>query len=143
MTYTPTEQANIDAIYRFMEAEAARDFETMYRFTAPDCVSYGPGGMVTRGHEEMHAYDDVFFASLESLRRSIIDMAADGDTAVFRYRAKWSCDRPESPLRWMAPPGHVCAGDSSWRHGGTGTRRRSATNCARGRRQRSRLHPTE
>ncbi|MBK6561308.1 MAG: nuclear transport factor 2 family protein [Dehalococcoidia bacterium] len=88
MTYTPTEQANIDAMYRFMEAEAVRDFETMYRFIAPDCVSYGPGGMVTRGHEEMHAYDDVFFASLESLRRSIIDVAADGDTAVFRYRAE-------------------------------------------------------
>ncbi|MBK9611701.1 nuclear transport factor 2 family protein [Candidatus Amarobacter glycogenicus] len=88
MTYTPTEQTNIDAIYRFMEAEAVRDFETMYRFIAPDCVSYGPGGMVTRGHEEMHAYDDVFFASLESLRRSIIDVAADGDTAVFRYRAE-------------------------------------------------------
>ena len=52
MTYTPTEQANIDAMYRFMEAEAVQDWDTVYQFIAPDCVNYSPTGVV-RGHEEL------------------------------------------------------------------------------------------
>lgn len=44
MTYSPTEQANIDATYRFTEAEAAQDWDTVYQFIAPDCVTDGPGG---------------------------------------------------------------------------------------------------
>lgn len=87
MTYTPTEQANIDSIYKFMEAEAVQDWDTVYRFIAPDCVSYGPGGAVTRGHEAMHAADAAMFAGLESWRRTILDAVADGETLVFRWRA--------------------------------------------------------
>ncbi|MCC6961552.1 MAG: hypothetical protein IT301_17015 [Dehalococcoidia bacterium] len=49
MTYTPTEQANIDAIHRFMEAEAVQDWDTVYQFIAPACVNYSPTGVV-RGH---------------------------------------------------------------------------------------------
>ncbi|MCO5202371.1 MAG: nuclear transport factor 2 family protein [Chloroflexi bacterium] len=54
MTYTATEQANIDAIYRFMDAEAIGDWDTVYQFIAPDSVSYGPTGTV-RGHGEMQS----------------------------------------------------------------------------------------
>ncbi|MBK7126950.1 MAG: nuclear transport factor 2 family protein [Dehalococcoidia bacterium] len=67
MTYTPTEQANIDAMYRFMEAEAVQDWDTVYQFIAPDCVNYSPTGVV-RGHEEMHRFDAAMFAGLQSWR---------------------------------------------------------------------------
>jgi len=85
MTYTPTEQANIDAIYRFMEAEAVQDWDTVYQFIAPDCVNYSPTGVV-RGHEEMHRFDAAMFAGLQSWRRTILDIVADGDAVVFRWR---------------------------------------------------------
>ena len=87
MTHTPTEQANIDAIYRFMEAEAVQDWDTVYQFIAPDCVNYSPTGVV-RGHEEMHRFDAAMFAGLQSWRRTILDIVADGDTVVFRWRAE-------------------------------------------------------
>ena len=87
MTYTPTEQANIDAMYRFMEAEAVQDWDTVYQFIAPDCVNYSPTGVV-RGHEEMHRFDAAMFAGLQSWRRTILDIVADGDAVVFRWRAE-------------------------------------------------------
>ena len=87
MTYTPTEQANIDAIHKFMEAEAVPDWDTVYQFIAPDCVNYSPTGVV-RGHEEMHRFDAAMFAGLQSWRRTILDIVADGDTVVFRWRAE-------------------------------------------------------
>ncbi|MCC6961555.1 MAG: nuclear transport factor 2 family protein [Dehalococcoidia bacterium] len=86
MTYTPTEQANIDAIYRFMEAEAAQDWDTVYQFIACEAVNYGPGGVVTRGHDEMHRTDAALFGRVAEWRRSVLDIAADGDTVVFRWR---------------------------------------------------------
>ena len=87
MTYTPTEQANIDAIHKFMEAKAVPDWDTVYQFIAPDCVNYSPTGVV-RGHEEMHRFDAAMFAGLQSWRRTILDIVADGDTVVFRWRAE-------------------------------------------------------
>lgn len=86
MTYTPTEQANINAIHRFMEAEAVQDWDTVYEFIALDCIAYSPTGVV-RGHEEMHRFDDAMFSGLASWRRSLLDIAADGDKLVFRWRA--------------------------------------------------------
>jgi predicted ester cyclase len=89
MIHTPAEQANIDAIHRFMEAEAIQDWDTVYQFIAPDCVAYAPGGVVTRGHDAMHASDEAMFSRLASWRREILDIAADGDKLVFRWRAEF------------------------------------------------------
>lgn len=88
MTYTPTEQANIDAIHKFMEAEAVQDWDRVYQFIAPDCVSYSPTGVV-RGHEAMHKFDDAMFSGLASWRRRLLDVSADGDKLVFRWRAEF------------------------------------------------------
>lgn len=79
MTCTPTEQANIDTIYRSMDAEAIGDWDNVYQFIAPDSVSYGPTGTV-RGHDEMHAADAVFMKTCPTWRRTILDIVADEST---------------------------------------------------------------
>lgn len=101
MTYTPTEQANIDAIHRFMEAEAVQDWDTVYQFIAPDCVNYSPTGVV-RGHAEMHKFDEAMFRGIESWRRTILDIVADGNTVVFRWRAEATLRPTGKRAHWEA-----------------------------------------
>lgn len=87
MTYTPIEQANIEAIYRFMEAEAVQDWDTVFSLISPDSVSYTSSGIV-RGHEEMHQYNAAFMKTFPKSRRTILDIVADGDRAVYRWRCE-------------------------------------------------------
>lgn len=101
MTHTPTEQANIDAMYRFMEAEAVQDWDTVYQFIAPDCVSHSPTGVV-RGHEAMHKFDDAMFRGLASWKRTILSIVADGDTVVFRFKAEATLRPSGKRAEWEA-----------------------------------------
>jgi len=87
MTYTPTEQANIDVLRRIMEAERARDWDAVYSLVTDDCVTT-MGSLVLDGKAEMRAYDAKYFIPVfASSARTILDIAADGDAVVFRWRA--------------------------------------------------------
>lgn len=87
MTYTPTEQANIDAIRQLIAFEAKGDWDAVYGLVTEDCVTT-MGELVLRGKAEMRAYDAKYFIPVFSRSaRSILDIAADGDAVVFRWRA--------------------------------------------------------
>lgn len=87
MTYTPTEHENIETIRKMNAAENVADWDTVYDLVAPDCVTY-MGSTVLRGKEEHRDYDARFFLpSFSSYARTILDIAADGDSVVFRWRA--------------------------------------------------------
>ncbi|MGE0599136.1 MAG: nuclear transport factor 2 family protein [Dehalococcoidia bacterium] len=99
MTYTPTEQANIQVIRKTIELEAARDWEAVYSLVTPDCVTY-MGETVPRGAEEMKAYDARFFPLFTSTARTILDIAADGDAVVFRWRADATLAKDGRAISW-------------------------------------------
>lgn len=87
MTYTPTEQANIDALRRMIAFEAAGDWDAVYSLVTEDCVTT-MGQLILRGKAEMRAYDAKYFVPIFSRSaRTILDIAADGDAVVFRWRA--------------------------------------------------------
>lgn len=87
MTYTPTEQANIDAIRRLIAVEKERDWDGVYALVTDDCVTH-MGELVLHGKAEMRAYDAKYFIPVFSeSARTILDIAADRDTVVFRWRA--------------------------------------------------------
>lgn len=87
MTYTPTEHANIDATRRIVEDGNRQDWDAVYSLVADDCLCY-VGSIVLRGHAEMRAYDAQFFPLFTSMERKILDISADDDTVVFRWRTE-------------------------------------------------------
>lgn len=87
MTYTPNEQAHIDTIRRMFAAETARDWETVYSIIAPDCVDHA-SGIVMHGHDEQRALQEQIYRSVPDAVRTLLGIAADGETVVFR----WQCD---------------------------------------------------
>ncbi len=87
MSYTPTEQANIAAVRRMLTHEAKAHWDAVYDLVTEDCVTT-MGALVLRGKAEMRAYDAKYFIPVfSSSARTILDIAADSDAVVFRWRA--------------------------------------------------------
>lgn len=87
MTHTPTEQANIDALRRMLAFEAEGDWDAVYSLVTENNVTT-MGALVLRGKAEMRAYDAKYFIPVFSRSaRTILDVAADADSIVFRWRA--------------------------------------------------------
>lgn len=55
MTYTPSEQANIDALRRLIAFEARGDWDSVYSLVTEDFVTT-MGNLVLRGKAEMRAF---------------------------------------------------------------------------------------
>jgi len=87
MTYTPTEQANIETIRELLAREARQDWDAVYELVADDCTTT-MGALVLRGKAEMRAYDAAFMKTFPKSRRTILDIVADGDRAVYRWRCE-------------------------------------------------------
>jgi ketosteroid isomerase-like protein len=102
VTYTPTEQANIDTIRRMMEAEQARDWDAVYSLVTDDCVTT-MGNVVLHGKAEMRAWDAKYFIPVfASSARTILDIAADDDAVVFRWRGDAVLAADRRQISWEA-----------------------------------------
>jgi ketosteroid isomerase-like protein len=101
MSYTPTEQANIDAIHAMNRAENAADWDAVYSLVTPGCITR-MGATVLRGQDEMRRYDSQFFPLFSSYKRTIQDIAADGETVVFRWRADAVLASDARHISWEA-----------------------------------------
>ncbi|MCC6961553.1 MAG: nuclear transport factor 2 family protein [Dehalococcoidia bacterium] len=100
MTYTPTEQANIDAIRAMLAHEARQDWDAVYELVTDDCVTT-MGNVVLRGKAEMREYDAKYFIPVfASSARTILDIAADGDAVIFRWRADAVLKADGRSLSW-------------------------------------------
>ncbi len=86
MTYTPTEQANIELVQRLFASEETGDWDTYFACFAPEAVIHVVGRPDIAGLE---AFRDVVTQSrsmFSTIRHSILDMSADGENVVFRWR---------------------------------------------------------
>lgn len=102
MTHTTTEQANIEAIRRLIAFEASGDWDAVYDLVTDDCVTY-MGTLILRGKAEMRAYDARYFLPVfSSSARTILDIAPDGDSLVFRWRADADLAADGRKVSWEA-----------------------------------------
>lgn len=101
MTYTPTEQANIGLIQRMMALEEAQDWDAVYELIAPDCV-YHVNATDRNGQEEMRQRDAQTLSTFSSPRRAILDMAADGERVMWRWRVDATLTSNGNPVSWEA-----------------------------------------
>lgn len=101
MTYTPTEQANIEATIRIVEDGNRQDWDAVYSLVADECVCH-IGELVLRGQSEMRAHDAQFFPLFTSMQRTILDISADGDTVVFRFKAEATLRPSGKQAEWEA-----------------------------------------
>lgn len=100
MTYTPTEQANIDAIRAMLAHEARQDWDAVYRLVTDDCVTT-MGALVLDGQAAMRAYDAKYFIPVFSQSaRTILDIVAGGDAVVFRSRADATLAADNRAISW-------------------------------------------
>lgn len=85
MTYTSTEQANIETIREQLVREARQDWDAVYDLVADDCITT-MGALVLRGKAEMRAYDAKYFIPVFAKSpRTILNIVADGDAVAFRW----------------------------------------------------------
>ncbi len=99
MSYTATEQANIEAIRQMFAAEAVRDWDTVYSLVTDDCVTY-VGDLVLRGQAEMKRYDAQLFPLFASNARAILDITADGEALACRWRADATLAADGRQISW-------------------------------------------
>jgi ketosteroid isomerase-like protein len=90
MTYTPTEQANIDTIHKLFDAEAAADWDAYFALWAEDCVLHIVGQPVIRDKAAYRAFVEAGQSAVgdafSEFRHTILDLNAEGEDVVFRWR---------------------------------------------------------
>ncbi len=84
MTYTPTEQANIAVIQRYIEATNARDFDRAVQLYHPGAVVH-IGNRVVTGRAAFRQAISETVGLLGTSKATLLDLAADGDTVAYRW----------------------------------------------------------
>jgi len=89
VTHTPTEQANIDLIRRLFEAEGRSDWDAYFALWAEGCVVHVAGQSVIQGKAAFRAFFSAAmatFAAFSHFSHTILDLKAEGEDVVFRWR---------------------------------------------------------
>ena len=86
MTYTPTEQANIEAVQRLYDAENAGDLDAYAACLAPDVEIWVNGRQTQSSREGQREAASATQAAFPDWRHETVSLAADGEVVILRWR---------------------------------------------------------